>query len=93
MKEEEIKEALARIEENTLLAKKVLTIKETAKYLGISTSHLYRLTSQKRIPYYKRGKMVYFDKEEIDGWALSSRVKPREEEEEEEICKLLAKGH
>lgn len=48
---------------------------EACVYLGISESLLYKLTSSKEIPHYKpRGKMLYFDKTELDAWLKQNNV-------------------
>ena len=45
---------------------KPLTIQETAKFLNLSQSHLYKLTSERKIPHFKpSGKKIYFDKSEL----------------------------
>jgi len=52
---------------------KPLNLVEAAKYLSISQSHLYKLTSQRKIPNHKpNGKYLYFFKEELDEWIVSS---------------------
>lgn len=57
------------LEERAFMNKAVLTSAEAAEYVGISRSQLYKLTFSNRIPHYKpRGKMVYFDREELDDW-------------------------
>ncbi|MCZ7603093.1 MAG: helix-turn-helix domain-containing protein [Melioribacteraceae bacterium] len=65
---------------------KPLNLVEAAKYLSISQSHLYKLTSQRKIPSHKpNGKYLYFFKEELDEWvrtATSERVKGRSDEPE-----------
>ncbi len=43
----------------------LLTIPETAKVLKISTSSLYRLTSQRKIPFIKIGSRVIFQPDKI----------------------------
>jgi excisionase family DNA binding protein len=43
------------------------------KYLECSKSHLYKLTSTNRIPFSKRGKKIYFDKQELDVWLLKNK--------------------
>lgn len=60
----------------TLFAtKEVLTTDETAKYLGISKSYLYKLTMLRAIPHYKpMGKMCYFNRREVEAWLQSNRV-------------------
>ncbi len=48
---------------------KLLNATETAQYLSISNSHLYKLTSQRKIPFHKpSGKYLYFYKHELDEW-------------------------
>ena len=48
---------------------KPLTLEETAKFLDVSKSHLYRLVCYKKIPHYKpEGKRLYFDQDELVAW-------------------------
>ena len=79
--EREIIERLERIElVLTAGTAKPLTLEEAAKYLDISTSHLYKLTSKGKIPHYKpEGKKVYFEKSELDAWLLRKPVKTQVE--------------
>nr|WP_294075796.1 helix-turn-helix domain-containing protein [Prevotella sp. UBA4952] len=54
--------------------KDVLTSDEAAIYLGISKSFLYKLTMSKEIPHYKpNGKICYFEREELNRWALRGK--------------------
>lgn len=63
-----------KIEEQNILQKPVLNFSELCRYLEVSPSYLYRLTSQKLIPCYcPQGKKLYFRKEEIDQWLLQNR--------------------
>lgn len=56
-------------------AKNVITLAEAASYMGISKSYLYKLTHRRAIPHYKpQGKMIYFNRAELDQWLLSNRV-------------------
>lgn len=58
-----------------LSTKEVLTSNEVAEYMGISKSHLYKLTMLKLIPHYKpNGKLVYFNRAEVEQWLQSNRV-------------------
>ena len=55
---------------------KPLTFDEAARYLDISKSHLYKLTSANKIPHYKpQGKRLYFSKSELNTWLLRNPVK------------------
>ena len=75
--QEQILQKLESIE--TLLLNrddKPLSFREAQKYLGISLSYLYKLTSQNKIPHYKpNGKMIYFSREELDKWIKRNPVK------------------
>lgn len=74
--------------------KKVLTFEEAAQYTGISKSTLYKMTSQKIVPHYKpNGKMIFFDREELEAYLLSVRVKPESEIEEAASTFLVTGKH
>ena len=69
-----LEQRLSNIETLLLSSKTVLTFDELAAYTGLSKSYLYKMTSTGQIPHYKpSGKVIYFDKKEIDGWLLSNR--------------------
>ncbi|WP_150048680.1 helix-turn-helix domain-containing protein [Methylomonas rhizoryzae] len=60
--------------------KTVLTIEEAAAYTGLTVSTIYKLTSTQQIPHSKpRGKMLYFDRAELDTWLLQRRIKTVDE--------------
>jgi excisionase family DNA binding protein len=84
---------LDEIKNFTLLgAKQALTMSEAALLTGLSKSHLYKLVCAKRIPYYKAqegGKLTYFDKNELNCWCLSRRIKTNEELELEAATYLV----
>lgn len=78
MAEEEyndLRERLARLESLLLSGtKEVLTLDECSMFTGYSKNHLYRLTSQRVIPFYKpMGGTIYFKKQEIEEWLLQNR--------------------
>lgn len=53
---------------------KPLTFKEACTYLGYAPSYLYKLTYQNIVPHYKpTGKIIFFSKNELDGWIFKSR--------------------
>lgn len=61
-------------------SKKVLTFDEAAEYTGLSKSYLYKMTSQRVVPHYKpNGKLIFFEREELEKWLLSTRVTPQQE--------------
>lgn len=55
--------------------KEYLTFKQTAEYLGLSESYLYRLTSSQQIPFYRpMGKKIYFKINEVNKWIGRNKV-------------------
>lgn len=48
--------------------KRLLGLDDVATLLGKSASTIYAMTSEKRIPYHKRGNKLYFFEDEIIGW-------------------------
>lgn len=84
-----IQEQLARIEElltQTLIQKTVLNIGEVAILTGYSKKYLYKLTSKNKIPHYKpHGKIIYFNRDELEKWMLRNRQATNDELEQEAI--------
>ncbi len=72
-----------------LAAKSVLTLDDVALLTGLSKSHLYRLTCNHEIPHYKRAKMLYFDRAEIEAWMKQNRVATRQEIEQQAINYMI----
>lgn len=63
-----------------LSGKQTLTFEEAVIYSGFSRQYLYKLTSTRQIPFYKpSGKMIYFDRPELDGWLKRNRISTAEE--------------
>ena len=68
-----------------------LTIQETAKFLNLSQSHLYKLTSERKIPHFKpSGKKIYFDKSELVQWLKRNPARTREETEEKAASYIVS---
>ena len=60
--------------------KRVLNSKEAASYMGISLSYLHKLTMRRAIPHYKPlGKLLFFDRNELNEWLKRCRVATDEE--------------
>ena len=54
--------------------KKVLNFREVCDYTGFSKSHLYKLTSAKKIPHYcPQGKLLFFNRLELEDWLQRGR--------------------
>lgn len=82
-----------RLKTGSLSCKDVLTFTEASTYTGIAKSTLYKLTSTGAVPYYKpSGKLIFFDRKELNAWLLSNRVKPREELQSEAMSYIMRKN-
>lgn len=79
---------------NTIFCtKEVLTSDEAAKYMGVSKSYLYKLTMRQQIPHYKpMGKMVYFNRLELEQWLQSNRVSTATEISQQAAAYCMKKG-
>jgi excisionase family DNA binding protein len=52
-----------------------ITFRQAAKYLGLSQSTLYKLTSAKKIAHWKPGgKLLLFSKADLDAYVWQNRV-------------------
>jgi len=61
--------------ENPITNKKILDFDESASYLGVSKSTLYKLSSQRKIPHNKpNGKKLYFKLLDLDNWLEKNSV-------------------
>lgn len=80
---------------NSLLAaKNVLTIEDVALLTGISKSHLYKLTCTRQIPFYKpNGKLMFFDRAEVENWLKQNRVITQDEAEQRAAAYIVTHRH
>lgn len=92
--EEVIMKQLADIRSYSLLAaKNVLDIDDVVLLTGLSKSYVYKLTCRKEIPYYKpNGKLIYFDRQEVENWMKQNRVASVVEAEQVASKYLMEKG-
>lgn len=91
---EDTKKVLQAIEElkalTMLAAKDVLTLEDVSLLYGFSKSTIYKLTSAKAIPHYRRGKVLFFDKGELNAWAKECRVNTQAETQQAALAYCLA---
>ena len=72
---------VSELEKMLFLSKNVL---EASRFLNLSKSYLYKLTSGNLIPHYKpQGKMLYFEKAELEAWLRQNPVKTQAQIEQE----------
>lgn len=64
--------------------KNILSFEEASIFLNLSKSYLYKLTSGGLIPHYKpQGKMLYFEKEQLEDWLRQNPVRTQAQVEDE----------
>lgn len=69
----------------------IMKCPELCKYLKMKRSTLYQLTHKKEIPFNKKGKTIYFKKDEIDRWLSEGKQETvREQNQAREIRLHLA---
>ena len=67
------------------------TLVEAAKFLDLSPSHLYKLTSERKIPHFKpNGKKIYFDESELVQWFKRNPARTQEETEEKAASYIVS---
>ena len=72
---EYMEERFDRLHTATLLAaKNVIAVEEAAMLTGYTVKGIYTLTSEKRIPHYKKNGKLYFKKDELEAWMTENRV-------------------
>ena len=75
-----IEERIEELENLIYLSKNVLSFEEASRFLNLSKSYLYKLTSAGGIPHYKpQGKMIYFEKTALEEWLRQNPVKTQEQ--------------
>ena len=86
---EKISAQLAAIEQmlqeqrQLMFNKETLDLEEAVAYTRYSKGYLYKLTSQKQVPHFKRGRKIFFDKAALDEWLKESPIKSQEQIESE----------
>ena len=58
----------------------VMKSPEVCRYLKMKISTLYQLTHKREIPFSKKGKTMYFKKEELDKWLAEGKQESKMEQ-------------
>lgn len=78
---------LAKTENSNEKPDQLLTIDKAAELLSLSVPTIYGLVSRKEIPVSKKGKRLYFSRQELLDWVKSGRNKTAAEiAAEADIC-------
>lgn len=74
-----VKQAAAEALDESRAAKwarvpEILSAEEACKLTGFSIYTLYRKTSRKEIPHFKRGRKLFFRRDELIAWIMEGKV-------------------
>ncbi len=58
---------------------KLFNVKEAAEFLDLAPQTLYGFTSNRTIPFIKKGKKLYFQKEDLKKWLSDGRKQTKDE--------------
>jgi excisionase family DNA binding protein len=61
------------------LVNDILSIEQACQYLKLAKQTIYGFTSKNEIPFFKKGKKLYFKKTELEQWLLEGRQKTHRE--------------
>lgn len=75
----EIENLIKQENVNTTATEEILNLENASHYVGISKSTIYKYTSSREIPHFKRGKKLFFKKVELDDWLTTNKINSREE--------------
>jgi len=64
------------VKEKQMQKYELMTVKQTAAYLGIAEKTLYTKASQRHIRCYKVGRLLKFDRNEVNQWLKDQAVMP-----------------
>lgn len=63
-----------------IYSKDILSFKEAARYMGVSESFLYKLSSSRKISHSKpNNKLIFFRKEDLNNWLLQNPIRTANE--------------
>jgi excisionase family DNA binding protein len=79
----ELKKSNTITTNNENYSTEILNMNQAVDYLTLTKSAIYKFTSGRGIPHFKRGKKIYFKKSELDEWLTKNRISTNEELEQE----------
>jgi excisionase family DNA binding protein len=70
----------------------VFNLNQAAEYVSLSKSAIYKKTSERNIPHFKKGKKLYFKRIELDEWLTENKISTHAEIEKEADNYIRRKG-
>lgn len=53
----------------------ILSVDQAARFVNLAKATIYELTSKRQIPFFKKGKRLYFSKQELYAWIMEGKRK------------------
>ena len=69
-----------------------LDVNQAASFLNLAKQTMYGMTSRRSIPFFKKGKKLYFRQADLEHWLLSGRKMTLEEIKKNGLDKDALKG-
>ena len=93
-----VKDCLSEsIKENSLIKEtdsdKLFSIKEASIYLNLAPQTIYGFTSNRVIPFIKKGKKLYFKKSDLESWLCDGRKATVKELQKGVVAKIQGGKH
>ena len=75
----------------TIPIAEVFNLNQAAEYVSLSKSAIYKKTSERNIPHFKKGKKLYFKRSELEEWLTENKICTNAEIEKEADSYILRK--
>ncbi|MBS1754268.1 MAG: helix-turn-helix domain-containing protein [Bacteroidetes bacterium] len=89
---ENLLKTLMKNDNGTVTITEVLNLNQAAEYVSLSKSAIYKKTSERNIPHFKKGKKLYFKRRELDNWLTSMKISTKDEIDQAGTDYIIKKG-
>ena len=89
---ENLLKTVVQNDNSTVAITEVLNLTQASVYVSLSKSAIYKKTSERNIPHFKKGKKLYFKKSELDHWLTSMKISTKDEIDQAATDYIVRKG-
>lgn len=89
---ENLLKTVMKNDNGTVTITEVLNLNQAAEYVSLSKSAIYKKTSERNIPHFKKGKKLYFKRSELDNWLTSMKISTKDEIDQAATDYIIKKG-
>ena len=89
---ENLLKTVMKNDNGTITITEVLNLNQAAEYVSLSKSAIYKKTSERNIPHFKKGKKLYFKRSELDHWLTSMKISTKDEIDQAANDYIIRKG-